>query len=148
MVVYFFHFQATSNEATAETWKELGNLYFDTDQAEQTIKAYERSLALRPNDSDTLNDQGAMYRQTGDFGRALANFEKTYFVDPHNLESLYNCGYIYAFDLNNIPKALVMWRLYLDQDSKSEMDTSVIHRAVREITAHNQMNFILFLDAV
>jgi len=80
MVVYFFHFQATSNEATAETWKELGNLYFDTDQAEQTIKAYERSLALRPNDSDTLNDQGAMYRQTGDFGRALANFEKTWFL--------------------------------------------------------------------
>lgn len=112
--------KATSTESTAETWKELGNIYFDTGQPEQAIKAYERSLALRPNDSDTLNDQGAMYRQTGDFGRALANFEKAYAIDPHNLESLYNSGYIYAFDLNNFPKALVMWRLYLKQDTKSE----------------------------
>jgi tetratricopeptide (TPR) repeat protein len=112
--------KATSNEASAETWKELGNIYFDTDQAEPAIKAYERSLALRPNDSDTLNDLGAMYRQTGDFGRALANFEKAYSTDPHNLESLYNSGYVYAFDLNDIPKALVMWRLYLEQDTKSE----------------------------
>lgn len=112
--------KAASNEATADTWKELGNIYFDTDQAELAIKAYERALALRPNDSDTLNDQGAMYRQTGDFGRALANFEKAYSIDPRNLESLYNSGYIYAFDLGNIPKALVMWRLYLEQDTKSE----------------------------
>jgi len=112
--------KTTSNEATAETWKELGNIYFDTDQAEQAIKAYERALNLLPNDSDTLNDQGAMYRQTGDFGRALANFEKAYSADPHNLESLYNSGYVYAFDLNNIPKALVMWRLYLEQNTKSE----------------------------
>jgi tetratricopeptide (TPR) repeat protein len=112
--------KATSNEATAETWKELGNIYFDTDQADQAIKAYERALTLRPNDSDTLNDQGAMYRQTGDFGRALANFEKAYSTDPHNLESLYNSGYVYAFDLKNIPKALVMWRLYLEHDTKSE----------------------------
>lgn len=112
--------KAASNEATADTWKELGNIYFDTDQAELAIKAYERSLALRPDDSDTLNDQGAMYRQTGDFGRALANFEKAYSADPRNLESLYNSGHVYAFDLNNIPKALVMWRLYLEQDTKSE----------------------------
>jgi len=110
----------SSKKATAETWKELGNIYFDADRPEQALKAYERSLALRPDDSDTLNDQGAMYRQTGDFQRALANFEKAFSLDPHNLESLYNSGYIYAFDLNDIPKALVIWRHYLELESKSE----------------------------
>ncbi len=112
--------KAASKEATAETWRELGNIYFDTDKPEQAIKAYERALALRPNDTDTLNDLGAMYRQTGDFGRAVANFEKAFSLDPYNLESLYNCGYVYAFDLNNIPKALVMWQRYLELESKSE----------------------------
>jgi tetratricopeptide (TPR) repeat protein len=112
--------KTTSKEATAETWKELGNIYFDTDQPEQAIKAYEHALALRPGDTDILNDQGAMYRQIGDFQRALTNFEKAFSIDPYNLESLYNSGYVYAFDLNNIPKALVMWRRYLELESKSE----------------------------
>jgi tetratricopeptide (TPR) repeat protein len=112
--------KAASKEATAETWRELGNIYFDTDQPKQAIKAYERALALLPDDTNTLNDQGAMYRQTGDFGRAVANFEKAFTLDPYNLESLYNAAYVYAFDLNNISKALTLWRRYLEQESKSE----------------------------
>jgi tetratricopeptide (TPR) repeat protein len=112
--------KTASKEATAETWKELGNIYFDTDQPEPAIKAYEHALALRPDDTDSLNDQGAMYRQTGDFQKALANFDKAYSIDQLNLESIYNSGYVYAFDLNNIPKALLMWKRYLDLDSNSE----------------------------
>lgn len=112
--------KAASKEATAETWKELGNIYFDTDQAEQAIEAYEHALALHPDDTDILNDQGAMYRQTGNFRRAVANFEKAFSLDPYNLESLYNSGYVYAFDLNNIQKALAIWRQYIKLDSKSE----------------------------
>lgn len=112
--------KATSKDGTAEAWKELGNVYFDTDQPEQAIMAYERVLALKPDDVDTLNDRGAMYRQKGDFQQALADFEKAFSIDPHNLESLYNGGYVCAFDLNNIPKALVLWRRYLEQETASE----------------------------
>ena len=112
--------KAVSKEATADTWKELGNIYFDTDQPEPAIKAYEHALSLRPNDTDALNDQGAMYRQTGNFQQALANFEKAFSIDPTNLESLYNSAYVYAFDLNSIPKALVLWWKYLELESKSE----------------------------
>lgn len=112
--------KAAAKDATSETWKELGNIYFDTDQPELAIEAYQHALALHPNDTDTLNDQGAMYRQTGDFQKAVTNFEKAYSIDPNNLESLYNGGYVYAFDLKNIPKALVMWKRYLQLESTSE----------------------------
>lgn len=112
--------KTTLKETAAEAWKELGNIYFDADLPEQAIKAYESALALRPDDTDILNDQGAMFRQTGNFERALANFEKANSINPTNLESLYNSGYVCAFDLNDIPKALVLWRRYLEQDSKSE----------------------------
>ena len=112
--------EASSKEAGAKTWRELGNAYFDTDQPEQAIKAYERALALQPDDADTLNDQGAMFRQTGDFQRAVTNFEKAVTIDPHNLESLYNSGYVYAFDLNDIPKALALWQRYLQLESTGD----------------------------
>lgn len=114
-----------SHDAPAETWKELGNIYFDTDQPEQAITAYDHALSLKPNDADILNDQGAMYRQTGDFKRALVNFEKAFSIDPHNLESLYNSGYVYGFDLNNIPKALTVWRHYLELESNSDTSRQV-----------------------
>lgn len=112
--------KASSKDATAETWKELGNIYFDTNQPALAIKAYERSLALRPDDTDTLNDLGAMYRQTGDFKQALTHFEKAFSLDSKNLESLYNSSYVYAFDLNDIPKALELWRKYLELEPNSE----------------------------
>lgn len=112
--------KASSKGATADTWKELGNVYFDTDQPEQAIKAYDQALALLPDDTNILNDQGAMYRQAGNFQKAVANFESAYTIDPTNLESLYNCAYVYAFDLNNMPKALILWRNYLEMESKGE----------------------------
>jgi Flp pilus assembly protein TadD len=103
-----------------EAWRELGNAYFDADMPAQAIAAYTRALAIKPDDTNILNDQGAMYRQNGDFARALANFEKARKVDPNNLESIYNSGYVLAFDLNQIDKAIVIWRSYLTLDKTSE----------------------------
>ncbi|NVN89572.1 MAG: tetratricopeptide repeat protein [Desulfuromonadales bacterium] len=101
-------------------WVELGNAWYDADMPKQAIEAYNRALEFNPNDSDVLNDQGAMYRQSGDTRRALANFEKALAIDPGNLESLYNMGYIYAFDLKRTDRALEIWQRYLTLDKSSE----------------------------
>lgn len=106
--------------ATGETWKELGDIYFDTDQPDLAINAYEQALRLEPDDIDILNDQGAMYRQKGDFKQALVNFDRASSLDPSNLESLYNSGYVYAFDMKDIPKALIMWQRYLKLEPQGE----------------------------
>jgi tetratricopeptide (TPR) repeat protein len=108
-----------------ESWRDLGNTYFDADMHAEAITAYNKALAIKPDDTDVLNDQGAMFRQTGDFAKALANFEKARLVDPYNLESLYNSGYVLAFDLNKIENALVLWRRYLTLDSTSETSHQV-----------------------
>jgi Tetratricopeptide repeat len=108
-----------------EAWRELGNAYFDADMPAQAIAAYTKALAIKPDDTNILNDQGAMYRQTGDFTHALANFEKARQVDPFNLESIYNSGYVLAFDLNQIDRAIVMWRSYLALDKTSETSRQV-----------------------
>jgi len=108
-----------------EAWRELGNAYFDADMPTQAIAAYNRALTIKPDDSNILNDQGAMYRQTGDFTRALANFNRALQIDPNNLESIYNSGYVLAFDLNQIDKAIVVWRSYLALDKTSETSRQV-----------------------
>lgn len=106
--------------ASQAAWRDLGNAYYDGDMPKQAIEAYDRALALVPGDADVLNDQGAMYRQQGDFKRALANFEKALGIAPNNLESLYNVGYVNAFDLNRMDKALKAWHRYLELDQTSE----------------------------
>ena len=111
----------TQNEPDSQAaWRDLGNAYYDGDMPQQAIEAYDRALALIPDDADVLNDQGAMYRQKGDFTRALANFEKALKIAPYNLESLYNVGYVNAFDLNRMDKALKAWQRYLELDRTSE----------------------------
>jgi tetratricopeptide (TPR) repeat protein len=118
--------QKTENDPKdLEAWRELGNTYFDAEMTTQAIAAYDRALAIKPDDTNILNDQGAMYRQAGDFTRALANFEKARAVDRYNLESLYNIGYVLAFDLNQIDRAVGVWRSYLNLDKTSETSRQV-----------------------
>lgn len=112
--------RTVADPADSTAWAELGNAYFDADMPREAIEAYNRSLALRPDNTDVLNDQGAMYRQAGDTTQALKNFEKALAIDQRNLESLYNMGYIYAFDLNRSERALEFWRRYLELDRSSE----------------------------
>lgn len=118
--------QTILQDVTPEVWKKLGNIYYDTNQPDLAIKAYQHVLDLQPNDTDTLNDQGAMYRQNGDYLKAVANFEKAFSLDKNNLESLYNTAYVQAFDLKDIPKAITFWEMYLQADSKSETAKQVM----------------------
>ncbi|MDA8429817.1 MAG: tetratricopeptide repeat protein [Geobacteraceae bacterium] len=108
-----------SDPNNLDAWRALGNAYYDADMPGQAIAAYNRALAIKPGDTNILNDQGAMYRQTGEYSRALANFDKARQVDPSNLESLYNSAYVLAFDLNQLGKALPLWRRYLALDHTS-----------------------------
>jgi len=88
-----------------EAWVDLGNLYFDTHQPQKSIEAYAHALELKPDNPDVLTDQGVMFRAVGAYDKAIANFEKANRISPGHLQSLYNLGVVYAFDLRDIPKA-------------------------------------------
>lgn len=100
-------------------WLSLGNDYFDTDQPQKAINAYNKVLELDPNNTNVLTDQGVMYRKVGWFDKALANFEKAQQLDPRHLQSLYNLGVVYSIDLKQPDKAAVVWKKYLQLDSNS-----------------------------
>ena len=92
-----------------EAWVQLGNHYFDSRQAQKSIEAYGRALELRPNDPNVLTDQGVMYRELGQYDKAVENFQKANKAEPMHVQSLFNLGVVYAQDLKQPQKATDAW---------------------------------------
>ena len=46
-----------------------------------------------------------MYRDTGRFDEAIANFEKAGKIDPKHVQSVYNLGVVWANDKHDAAKA-------------------------------------------
>ncbi len=100
---------------------ELGNRYFDSNQAQKAVQTYSKALAIDPNNANVLTDQGVMLRALGFFDRALANFEKANKVDPNHFQSLYNIGILYAVDLKKTEKAREVFESLLKHDQTSAL---------------------------
>ncbi len=94
-------------------WVQLGHAYFDADQPVKAIEAYNKVLALDPNDPDVLTDQGVMFRRLGWFDRAEENFIKASELNPSHHQSLYNLGVVYRYDLQDANRARETWTRYL-----------------------------------
>jgi cytochrome c-type biogenesis protein CcmH/NrfG len=101
-------------------WVALGNLFFDTHQHQKSVDAYARALELEPGNADVLTDQGVMYRALGAFDKAVANFDKASKLSPQHLQSLFNLGVVYAFDLKDRAKAEAAWNRILQIAPASE----------------------------
>ena len=94
----------------AARWAELGNAYFDTQQALKAIDAYERSLALQPGNPNVLTDLGIMYREVGQYERALSSFDQAMRADPAHENSRFNKGVVLLFDLHRHAEAKAVWQ--------------------------------------
>ena len=92
---------------------ELGNLYFDTDQADKAIEAYTKALQVEPNNPDVRTDLGIMYRKKGDFDRAISEFKKAAQTDPGHVNSRYNLGVVLLHDKGDVKGAITAWEDYL-----------------------------------
>jgi cytochrome c-type biogenesis protein CcmH/NrfG len=92
-----------------DAWVQLGNDYFDTHQPQKSIEAYGRALELRPNDPNVLTDQGVMYKDLGQYEKAISNFEKANKADPKHVQSLFNLAVVYAVNLKQNQKAIDAW---------------------------------------
>ena len=101
-------------------WIEMGNLYFDTNQPQEAIKAYTESLKLKPDNADVRTDLGIMYRNTGDIDRAVEEFRKAAQIDPKHLNSRYNLGLVLLHEKRDMKAAIKAWEDYLRADPNSE----------------------------
>ena len=96
-----------------QAWVMLGNEYFDADRPVESVEAYQKALDLNPNDPNVLTDQGVMFRRLRLFDRALENFGKANQLDPRHINSLFNLGIVYRYDVNKPDLAEVAWNKFL-----------------------------------
>jgi len=104
-----------------QAWITLGNDYFDANQAQKSVQAYNKALEIDPNNANVLTDQGVMFRALGFYDRALANFEKANKLDPRHLQSLFNIGIIYAVDLKQPARAKASFEEILKKEPTSDL---------------------------
>ena len=90
-------------------WIQLGNLYFDTNQFEGAIKAYNKALGLDPNNPNIWTDLGVMYRRSGKPNQAIEAFDKAIESDPSHEVSRLNKGIVLMHDLDDIQGAIGAW---------------------------------------
>ncbi|MCL1940008.1 MAG: tetratricopeptide repeat protein [Desulfovibrionaceae bacterium] len=98
------------NPDDAEAWEHLGNLYFDAQEPEKAIRAYNRALELKPGSANILVDAGVMYRELKNYDMALEYFKKALTLDPKHQNALFNSGVLLYFDLNKKEDGLNSWR--------------------------------------
>jgi cytochrome c-type biogenesis protein CcmH/NrfG len=101
-------------------WIELGNLYFDSNQPQEAIKAYMESLKLKPDNADVRTDLGIMYRNAGEIDKAVEEFKKAGQIDPKHVNSRYNLGLVLLHDKQDMKAAIKAWEDYLKVDPNSE----------------------------
>lgn len=101
--------QVAANPQDVDSWTQLGHVYFDTNRPEKAIRAYTKSLELRPNDANVLTDLGVMYRKAGLFPEALSSFDKARALDPRHEQSRFNKGIVLMYDLGDVSGAIAAW---------------------------------------
>ncbi len=102
-----------------QAWIALGNDYFDLQQAQSSVEAYAKALALKPDNPDVLTDQGVMYRQLGAIDKAIADFQKAGRINPRHLQSWFNLGIVYAQDKKDNAAAAKAWNKVIEIDPSS-----------------------------
>lgn len=86
----------------------LGNAYYDREDWDRAIDAYEKARRKAPDDPNLLSDLGAAYRNRGEFKRAVALFERAREKDKEHWQSLLNLVLIHAYDLHD-PAGAQRW---------------------------------------
>lgn len=104
-----------------QAWVSLGNDYFDTNQPQKSIQAYNKALEINPNDANVLTDQGVMFRAVGFYDKALENFQKANKLNPQHVQSLYNIGIVYSVDLKQPDKAKPFFEKVIQAAPNTEM---------------------------
>jgi cytochrome c-type biogenesis protein CcmH/NrfG len=98
-----------TNPQDLNAWTQLGHLYFDTDQPELAVDAYEKSLDLDANRPDVWTDLGVMYRRSNKPKKAIKAFDRALALNGRHEIALFNKGVVLMHDLKDAKGALASW---------------------------------------
>lgn len=126
--------KVTANPADAQSWAELGNLYFDVNQPRMAVTAYQESLRISPDNVDVLTDMGIMLRELGEFENAVASFRRASSVNPRHENAMFNEGVVLYYDLGRKGEAMKAWqRLLAVNPQASTPDGKAVSELLRQL---------------
>ncbi len=99
---------------TAEEWFERAAALEEEDPP-AAIVAYQRSLRLRPDCTETLINLGRVHAENGDVPRAVACFRDALEIDPGDSTAIYNLGVV-AQDAGRDDEAVALYQRALELD--------------------------------
>ncbi len=105
-VLHKLEAQVEKNPGDYQAWVQLGHLYFDSDQHQKAIEAYEKSMSITPGDANLWTDLGVMYRRTEKPEKAVECFDKAISLDPKHEPSRFNKSIVLLYDLNDTAGAI------------------------------------------
>ena len=101
--------EVTANPEDFQSWRQLGNLYYDHNEPEKAIAAYSKSLEFHSGDANILTDLGVMYRRTKQPQKAIESFNKGIQMEPTHEPARFNKGIVLLYDLNKPGDAIATW---------------------------------------
>jgi cytochrome c-type biogenesis protein CcmH/NrfG len=111
---------------------QIGNDYFDLGEAQKSVEAYSKALAIKDGDPNVITDMGVMYRQLKEFPKALAAFRKAAAASPTHPQSRMNIGVVLMHDLNDPKGAIAAWEDYL-RVAPNDPNAENIRRSIEEL---------------
>ena len=106
--------ETARNPKNTKAWVQLGNEYFDSEQHEKAIWAYQKSLELDPNNPNVWTDLGIMYRRSGKPQEAIQAFDRAIEVDPKHEPSRLNKGIVLLHDMQDFDGAIAAWEALIE----------------------------------
>ncbi len=104
------------NPDDSEAWTNLGNLFYDSDQAQNAIDAYEKSLSIEPGRTGVITDLGTMYRRNNEPKKAIETFDKAIAMDPSFETARFNKGVVLLHDLNDLEGCIKEWEALVEMN--------------------------------
>ena len=101
------------NPEDVASWIQLGHLNFDRNAVQEAIAAYERALALQPDNAPVRTDLGVMYRRGGRPEDAVREFDRAIAIDPNLENAHFNKGVVLLHDLDDRQGAIRAWEALL-----------------------------------
>jgi cytochrome c-type biogenesis protein CcmH/NrfG len=112
--------EVTANPENFQSWIRLGHLYYDSDQPEKAISAYNKSLKFHSGDANLLTDLGVMYRRVKQPEKAIELFNMAIQKDPNHQPSRFNKGIVLMYDLNDPQGAIASWEELLSLNPQAK----------------------------
>jgi Tfp pilus assembly protein PilF/peroxiredoxin len=85
--------RVATHDPSAITFRNLGTLYMKAGRSADARAAFDRALALKPDDPDANNSLGALLAQSGELPTAIERFNAALQAKPGFPDALNNLGY-------------------------------------------------------